>query len=162
MDLFSVPVCHFLPSLSTPPGSLTMWDLSPVCTENDLPQTSHMKGFSPVCVLMWSLSLAGRVNCLVHKSHLYGLSPLCVYLCFTKSNDWIQAKSHWSHLKGFSPKTKRRHKLISSSLKTMVKITTILAQEVARKAMADSGWGQGARPPFSKRIRSVMYNKVAC
>jgi hypothetical protein len=44
--------------------------LRPVWTANDFPQTSQLKGFSPVWVRRWSLSLAGRVNCFGQTSHL--------------------------------------------------------------------------------------------
>ena len=41
-------------------------------------QTSHSKGFSPVCDLMWRFTLPRVWNRMSHCLHAYGRSPVCL------------------------------------------------------------------------------------
>ena len=44
--------------------------------ENDLLQTVHVNGFSPVCVLMCCVRSDDFMNDLQHTVHVYGFSPV--------------------------------------------------------------------------------------
>lgn len=48
---------------------------------NPFPQTSQVKGFSPVWRHMWRLRSVLWLNCFGQTSHLYGLSPACFARC---------------------------------------------------------------------------------
>ena len=71
--------------------------------EKVLSQVSHLKRFSPVCILVWLSKLPLVINFFSHIWHLKGFSPVCILVCL--NNALLQANlfPHIWHENGFSP-----------------------------------------------------------
>ena len=116
--LNNVPQCSHLYGFS--PVWVRWWIFKWPLSANNLPHTSQEKGFSPVCVRMCLLREPFNAQVKSQSLQENGLLPVCVRRCLFKSLLFVKPLPHSLHLWGFSACL-----LVSLSVTQYVRYTTI-------------------------------------